>query len=222
MNDDLELGPGWFSAECQLVEMRISTVKSEVMVLSKKKVECSLWVGRNDLLLPVQFKHLWDFFTSEGKVKRKADRLVQHLHSLQRSTGLLWWIEEGLKSKLFISPHMLASHGYCPKEYDHGYECWKWASSKEYLGLRVELLLLHTDRSQLRWFRHLCNPDQFLLGDRWCPGEYLWDGRLFVCFRYFILGSKWPRFISPNKCKTVFIQNYKLSDARVKEHWIGF
>lgn len=104
MNDDLELGLGWFSAECQLVEMRISTVKSELMVLSKKKVECSLWVGRNDLLLPVKFKHLWDFFTSEGKVKRKADRLVQHLYSLQRSTGLLWWIEEGLKSKLFISP----------------------------------------------------------------------------------------------------------------------
>lgn len=156
MNDDLELGLGWFSAECQLVEMRISTVKSELMVPSKKKVECSLWVGRNDLLLPVKFKHLWDFFTSEGKVKRKADRLVQHLYSLQRSTGLLWWIEEGLKSKLFIPPPpLLASHGYCPKEYDHRYECWKWASSKEYLGLRVELLLLPTDRSQLRWFRHL-------------------------------------------------------------------
>lgn len=72
MSDDLELGLSWFLAEYQLVEMRISTVKSEVMVLSKTKVECSLWVGRNDLLLPVKFKHLWDFFTSEGKVKRKA------------------------------------------------------------------------------------------------------------------------------------------------------
>lgn len=46
------------------------------------------------------------------------------------------------------------------------------------------------------------NPDQFLLGDALGNTS----------------GMAGCLFISPNKCKTVFIQNYKLSDARVKEH----
>lgn len=55
MNDDLELALGWFAAEYQVVDIRISTIKSEVMVLSQKKMQCSLSVGMNELLLPVKF-----------------------------------------------------------------------------------------------------------------------------------------------------------------------
>lgn len=34
----------WFTAESEVTEMKISTFKSEPMVLSRKRVECQLWV----------------------------------------------------------------------------------------------------------------------------------------------------------------------------------
>jgi len=42
---DLQHALGRFAAECEAVGMRVSTSKSEAMVLCRKMVECSLWVG---------------------------------------------------------------------------------------------------------------------------------------------------------------------------------
>lgn len=41
---DLWHAPEKFAAECESAGMRISTSKSEAMVLCRKKVDCSLWV----------------------------------------------------------------------------------------------------------------------------------------------------------------------------------
>uniref|UniRef100_A0A3B4X4M0 Peptidase metallopeptidase domain-containing protein n=1 Tax=Seriola lalandi dorsalis TaxID=1841481 RepID=A0A3B4X4M0_SERLL len=42
---DLQLSLGWLAAECEVAGMKISTSKSEAMVLSRKWVDCLLQVG---------------------------------------------------------------------------------------------------------------------------------------------------------------------------------
>jgi len=54
--------------------MRISTSKSETMVLSRKRVEWPLQV-RNEILPQVEeFKYLGVLFMSEGRTEREIDR----------------------------------------------------------------------------------------------------------------------------------------------------
>ena len=73
---DLQHALGWFAAECEAVGMRVSTSKSEVMVLCRKMVECSLQAGSE--LLP-QVKCLGVLLTSEGKMEWEMDGLVRRL-----------------------------------------------------------------------------------------------------------------------------------------------
>ena len=73
---DLQLLLDRFPAECEAFGMRISTSKSEAMVLSQKKVECLLQV-REDILPQVEmFKYLGVLFTSEGKTKQEVNRRI--------------------------------------------------------------------------------------------------------------------------------------------------
>ncbi|TWW77246.1 hypothetical protein D4764_12G0006360 [Takifugu flavidus] len=65
-NRDLQQMLGRFTTECEAAGMRISTSKSESMVLARKKVECLLWVGEEVLPQVEEFKYLGILFTSEG------------------------------------------------------------------------------------------------------------------------------------------------------------
>ncbi|KAK0143837.1 hypothetical protein N1851_017957 [Merluccius polli] len=58
------------------VRMRVSTSKSEAMVLCRKTVDCSLWVGSELLPQVKEFKYLGILFTSEGKMEREMDRQI--------------------------------------------------------------------------------------------------------------------------------------------------
>jgi len=64
--DDVVLLP----TECEAVGMRVSTSKSEAMVLCRKMVECSLRVGSELLPQAKEFKYLGVLFTSECKMER--------------------------------------------------------------------------------------------------------------------------------------------------------
>ncbi|KAM7380977.1 hypothetical protein PAMP_004240 [Pampus punctatissimus] len=57
--------------------MRISTSKSEAMVLSRKPMDCLLRVGNESLLQVKEFKYLGVLFTSEGTMGREIDRRVR-------------------------------------------------------------------------------------------------------------------------------------------------
>ncbi|KAI3370162.1 hypothetical protein L3Q82_024455 [Scortum barcoo] len=57
-----------FAAECEAAGMRISTSKSEAMVLDRKRVACPLQVGGEVLPQVEEFKYLGVLFTSEGKI----------------------------------------------------------------------------------------------------------------------------------------------------------
>ncbi|KAI3377041.1 hypothetical protein L3Q82_000254 [Scortum barcoo] len=63
-----------FAAECEAAGMRISTSKSEAMVLDRKRVACPLQVGGEVLPQVEEFKYLGVLFTSEGKIEREIDR----------------------------------------------------------------------------------------------------------------------------------------------------
>ncbi|KAI3362052.1 hypothetical protein L3Q82_012385 [Scortum barcoo] len=82
-----------FAAECEAAGMRISTSKSEAMVLDRKeKVACPLQVGGEVLPQVEEFKYLGVLFTSEGKIEREIDRRIGAASSqlCGRCTGPSW------------------------------------------------------------------------------------------------------------------------------------
>ncbi|XP_016305013.1 uncharacterized protein LOC107660256 [Sinocyclocheilus anshuiensis] len=120
-NQDLQHALEMFAAECEAAGMRISTSKSEAMVLSRKKVDCPLQVGGGELLPQVEeFKYLGVLFTSEGKMERQVDRRIGAasavMWSLYRS--VLVKKELSLKAKLSIYQSI-----YVPT-LTYGHELW--------------------------------------------------------------------------------------------------
>ncbi|KAK3507428.1 hypothetical protein QTP70_020629 [Hemibagrus guttatus] len=73
---DLQHALGRFAAECEAAGMRLSSSKSEAMVLDWKKVACTLQVGGELLPQVEEFKYLGVLFMSEGKMDREIDRRI--------------------------------------------------------------------------------------------------------------------------------------------------
>ncbi|TWW59255.1 hypothetical protein D4764_06G0007850 [Takifugu flavidus] len=65
--------------------MRISTSKSEAMVLDRKKVECLLRVKEEILPQVEEFKYLGVLFTSEGRMEREIDRRIGAASAVMRT-----------------------------------------------------------------------------------------------------------------------------------------
>ncbi|KAI3367022.1 hypothetical protein L3Q82_009655 [Scortum barcoo] len=133
-----------FAAECEAAGMRISTSKSEAMVLDRKRVACPLRVGGEVLPQVEEFKYLGVLFTSEGKME---DRRIGAASAklCGRCTGPSVVKKElSRKAKLSIYRSI-----YVPT-LTYGHELWSLGRS-----FGVEPLLLHIERSQLRWLGHL-------------------------------------------------------------------
>ncbi|KAK3568914.1 hypothetical protein QTP86_019558 [Hemibagrus guttatus] len=74
---DLQHALGHFAAECEAAGMRVSTSKSEAMVLDQKKVACTLQGFGGEVLPQVEeFKYLGVLFTSEGRMDPGEDSMV--------------------------------------------------------------------------------------------------------------------------------------------------
>ncbi|KAI3362779.1 hypothetical protein L3Q82_001831 [Scortum barcoo] len=73
-----------FAAECEAAGMRISTSKSEAMVLDRKRVACPLQVGGEVLPQVEEFKYLGVLFTSEER-SREIDRRIGAASAVMRS-----------------------------------------------------------------------------------------------------------------------------------------
>ena len=65
-----------FDNECQNACMRISTAKTEVMVVSRSPVQCSIQVGGETLKQVEKFKYLGYTFISDGRVDREIDNRI--------------------------------------------------------------------------------------------------------------------------------------------------
>ncbi|KAI3352578.1 hypothetical protein L3Q82_005522 [Scortum barcoo] len=77
----------WSSLQpkCEAAGMRISTSKSEAMVLDRKRVACPLRVGGEVLPQVEEFKYLGVLFTSEGKMECEIDRRIGAASAVMRS-----------------------------------------------------------------------------------------------------------------------------------------
>ncbi|XP_042278774.1 uncharacterized protein LOC121904981 isoform X1 [Thunnus maccoyii] len=100
----LQQALGWFAAECEAVGTRVSTPKSEAMVLSLKKVDCSLWVGSELLLQVKEFKYLWVLFMREGKIEHEDDRQISAASALMQALYFAIVVKKELtqRAKLLI------------------------------------------------------------------------------------------------------------------------
>ncbi|KAK3555076.1 hypothetical protein QTP86_007974 [Hemibagrus guttatus] len=117
---DLQHALGRFAAECEAAGMRVSTSKSEAMVLDRKKVACTLQVGGELLPQVEEFKYLGVLFTSEGRMDHEIDRQIGAVAAVMRSMYLSVVVKKELsrKAKLSINQSI-----YVPT-LTYGHELW--------------------------------------------------------------------------------------------------
>ncbi|GAA6106566.1 receptor-type tyrosine-protein phosphatase F-like, partial [Tachysurus ichikawai] len=230
-NQDLQRALGRFAAECEAAGMRISTSKSEAMVLSRKRVACSLQVGGELLPQVEEFKYLGVSFTSEGRMEREIDRRIGVSSAVMRSIYRSVVVKKELSRKAKLSIYQSI---YVPT-LTYGHELWvmtertrsriqaaemsflrrvagrslrdRVRSSVTREELRVEPLLLHIERSQLRWLGHLFRmPPGRLPGEvfRACPTGRRPRGRPRTRWRDYVSRLAWERLgIPPEELEEV-------------------
>ncbi|KAK3525899.1 hypothetical protein QTP70_010953 [Hemibagrus guttatus] len=212
---DLQHALGRFAAECEAAGMRVSTSKSEAMVLDRKKVACTLQVGGEVLPQVEEFKYLGVLFTSEGRMDREIDRRIGAaaavMRSMYRSVVVkkicqsiyvptltygheLWVMTERVRSRIQAAKmsflHRVAGRSLRDRV--------RSSVTREELG--VEPLLLHIERGQLRWLGHLFRmPPGRLPGEvfRACPTGKRPRGRPRTCWRDYVSRLTWERLGVP-------------------------
>ncbi|TWW77345.1 hypothetical protein D4764_12G0007350 [Takifugu flavidus] len=83
--------------------MRISTSKSESMVLARKKVECLLRVGEEVLPQVEEFKYLGILFMSEGRMEREIDGRIGAASAVMRALNRSIVVKKELSRKAKLS-----------------------------------------------------------------------------------------------------------------------
>uniref|UniRef100_A0A8C6MJS2 Reverse transcriptase domain-containing protein n=1 Tax=Nothobranchius furzeri TaxID=105023 RepID=A0A8C6MJS2_NOTFU len=117
---DLQLSLERFAAECETAGMRISSSKSETMVLIQKRVECLLRV-RDEVLPQVEeFKYLRVLFMSEGKLEREIDRRIGAASAVMRAFYRSVVVKRELSQKAKLSVYRSI---YVPT-LTYGHELW--------------------------------------------------------------------------------------------------
>ncbi|KAK0147792.1 Craniofacial development protein 2 [Merluccius polli] len=129
---DLQLSLDRFAAECEAAGMRISTSKSESMVLNRKRVECTLWVEDEILPQVEEFKYLGVLFTSEGRMEQEIDRQIG------AASAVMWTLHGSVVVKRELSQKAKLSiyqSIYVPA-LTYGHELWV-VTERTRLGVQV-------------------------------------------------------------------------------------
>ncbi|KAK3510452.1 hypothetical protein QTP70_006835 [Hemibagrus guttatus] len=100
---DLQHALGCFAAECEAAGMRVSTSKSEAVVLNRKKVACTLQVGGEVLPQVEEFKYLGVLFTSEGRMDHEVDRWIGAAAAVMQSMYQSVVVKKELSRKAKLS-----------------------------------------------------------------------------------------------------------------------
>ncbi|KAK3539305.1 hypothetical protein QTP86_034177 [Hemibagrus guttatus] len=108
------------SSECEAAGMRVSTSKSEAMVLDRKKVACTLQVGGEVLPQVEEFKYLGVLFMSEGRMDREIDRRICATAAVMRS---MYWSVVGKKELSRKAKLSIYQSIYVPT-LTYGHELW--------------------------------------------------------------------------------------------------
>lgn len=95
---DLQLSLEQLATECEAAGIRISSSKSEAMVLSWKRVECSLQVKKKVLPQVQDFQYLRVFlFVSRGRIERENDRQIEAV------LVVMWALNQSVEVKRGLS-----------------------------------------------------------------------------------------------------------------------
>ncbi|TWW74351.1 hypothetical protein D4764_14G0003520 [Takifugu flavidus] len=228
---DLQLSLDRFAAACEAAGMRISTSKSEAMVLNRKKVECLLRVKEEILPQVEEFKYLGVLFTSEGRMEREIDRRIGAASTVMRALHRSVVVKRELSRKAKLSIYRSI---FVPT-LTYGHELWvmtertrsrvqaaemsflrrvaglslrdrvRSSAIREELG--VESLLLRVERSQMGWLGHLVRmPPGRLPGEvfRACPSGKRPPGRPRTRWRDYVSRLAWERLgIPPDELEEV-------------------
>src|SRR5699024_2132853 len=73
---DLQCALDRFAAESELAGMKVSTKKTEVMVISRLAVDCTLHVSGVQLQQVEKSKYLGSWFASDGRLDRELDSRI--------------------------------------------------------------------------------------------------------------------------------------------------
>ncbi|KAK3509655.1 hypothetical protein QTP70_008402 [Hemibagrus guttatus] len=174
---DLQHALERFAAECEAAGMRVSTSKSEAMVLDRKKVACTLQVGGEVLPQVEEFKYLGVLFTSEGRMDREIDRRIGAAAAVMLSMYRSVVVKKELSQKAKLSIYQSI---YVPT-LTYGHELW-----------------VMTER--LRWLGHLFRmPPGRLPGEvfRACPTGKRPRGRPRTRWRDYVFRLAWERLGVP-------------------------
>ena len=151
--------------------MRITASKSEAMVLSGKRVDCPLRVRRELLPQVEEFMYLGVLFISEREMRwdiyRRIGAASAVMQMLKRSV-----VVKRVNLQVYLCPnsHLLSWALGSDQKMRSWIQAAEMSCLRRVTGLslrdrgrsldiqervRVELQLLHVERSHLRWFRHL-------------------------------------------------------------------
>ncbi|TWW59397.1 hypothetical protein D4764_06G0009270 [Takifugu flavidus] len=228
---DLQLSLDRFPAAYEVAGMKISTSKSEAMVLNRKKVECLLRVKEEILPQVEEFKYLGVLFMSEGRMEQEVDRRIGAASAVMRALHRSVVVKRELSRKAKLSIYRSI---FVPT-LTYGHELWVMtertrsrvqAAEMSFLRrvaglslrdrvrssaireeLRVEPLLLRVERSQMRWLGHLLRmPPGRLPGEvfRACPSGRRPPGRPRTRWRDYVSRLAWERLgIPPDELEEV-------------------
>ncbi|TWW69469.1 hypothetical protein D4764_18G0002750 [Takifugu flavidus] len=228
---DLQRSLDRFAVACEEAGMKISTSKSEAMVLNRKKVECLLGIKEEILPQVEEFKYLGVLFTSEGRRERKIDRRIGVASAVLRTLHRSIVVKRELSQKAKLSIYQSI---FVPT-LTYGHELWvmtertrsrvqaaemsflhrvaglslrdrvRSSAIREELG--VESLLLRVERSQMRWLGHLVRlPPGCLPGEvfRACSSGRRPPGRPRTRWRDYVSRLVWERLgIPPDELEEV-------------------
>src|SRR5699024_1416738 len=177
--DDLQRALERFAAECEVAGMKVSTEKTEVMVLSRPATDCTLHVSGVQLRQVQEFKYLGVLFASDGRQDRKIDRRISQASLVSREP----WKPVVGNARLSQAAKLAVYHSLFKSTLTYGQESWiltertrsrVQATEMRFLrrilgitrrdrvrnvvvreNLNIESLLLEVERAQLRWFGHV-------------------------------------------------------------------
>ncbi|TWW63115.1 hypothetical protein D4764_03G0001230 [Takifugu flavidus] len=221
---DLQRSLDRFATACEVAGMRISTSKSEAMVLNWKKVKCLLQVKEEILPQVEEFKYLRVLFTSEGRIEQEIDRRIGAASAVIRilHQSVVMKRELSQKAKLSICQSIFVPI------LTKGHEVWvmtertrsqgqaaeisffcrvaglflrdRVRSSAIWEELGVEPLLLRVERSQMRWLGHLVRMPLGRLPDevfRACPSGRRPPERPWTRWREYVSRLVWEHLGIP-------------------------
>ncbi|KAK3549179.1 hypothetical protein QTP70_033971 [Hemibagrus guttatus] len=153
---DLQHALERFAAECEAAGMRVSTSKSEAMVLDQKKVACTLQVGGEVIPQVEEFKYLGVLFMSEGRMDREIDRRIGAAAAVMRSMYRTVVVKKELSRKAKLSIYQSI---YVPT-LTYGHELWVMTERVRFRIQAAEMSFLRrvAGRSLRDRDKELCHP----------------------------------------------------------------